>query len=291
MPANFVLGIDVGSVAVSIVKMSFDKRITEKGYRFHHGDVEITIKQLLERIGLNDISHVVTTNSTPSVVHAQKRYDNQVATICAGRHYYPDIRALLIVGGEKFSFSTFDDNGQYLGSVANTSCAAGTGSFLDQQASRLKMKGIEELSATACRNNGSCPKIASRCAVFAKTDLIHAQQEGYQYEEISDGLCSGLAKNIVDTLFVSQSIPERIIFCGGVAKNKSVTDHIERLASVSLEVPEDGHLFGAIGVALSFIDEKCETPPLQLSSTEQIFQSNQINKMVFSSRYQDASDD
>ncbi len=266
-----VLGIDVGSVAVSVVKINIDKQITGSGYRFHHGDIEATVTQLLERIGCDDISHVVSTNSTPSVVVAQKRYDNQIATICAGRHYHPDMKGILLVGGEKFSLSTFDDAGHYLGSVSNTSCAAGTGSFLDQQASRLKMKGIEELSATACRNNGSCPKIASRCAVFAKTDLIHAQQEGYQYEEISDGLCSGLAKNIVDTLFVSQSTPQRIIFCGGVAKNKSVVGHIEKLALVCLEVPADGHLYGAIGAVLSFIEEKNDITQLVLSSPSQIF--------------------
>jgi len=74
------------------------------------------------------------------------------------------------------------------------SCAAGTGSFLDQQARRLKLKRDRELSRIAFNNKGVIPKIATRCAVFAKTDLVHAQQEGYSLEEICDGLCYGLAK-------------------------------------------------------------------------------------------------
>ena len=51
------------------------------------------------------------------------------------------------------------------------------------------------------QHHGPPPKIASRCAVFAKTDLIHAQQEGHSLGAICDGLCKGLAKNITDTLF------------------------------------------------------------------------------------------
>jgi predicted CoA-substrate-specific enzyme activase len=89
--------------------------------------------------------------------------------------------------------------------------------------------------------------------VFAKTDLIHAQQEGYQYEEISDGLCAGLAKNIVDTLFTAGEVPPEILFCGGVSKNAAVVRHIERLTSVHLEIPFYGHLYGAAGAALCLL--------------------------------------
>ena len=73
--------------------------------------------------------------------------------------------------------------------------------FLTSRPEGLNLKNVEELSELAFNNKGAMPKIASRCAVFAKTDLVHAQQEGYLLEEICDGLCWGLAKNIVDTLF------------------------------------------------------------------------------------------
>jgi predicted CoA-substrate-specific enzyme activase len=269
-----LLGIDAGSVSLSVVKMDTDKNLMASDYRFHHGDIGKTLQQILEVLGIEGVTHVVATGSTPALVQAQKRYDNQIAVIEAARQYHPDMRAVLVVGGEKFFYSTFNEQGHYAGSTFNTSCAAGTGSFLDQQASRLKMRNIEELSATACHNRGRCPKIASRCAVFAKTDLIHAQQEGYQYEEISDGLCHGLAKNIVDTLFSADTPPGEILFCGGVSRNRAVAGHIEKLASISLKVPEQGNLYGAIGAVLCFLEEVQEIPPLLLTSPAAILRSS-----------------
>ena len=112
---------------------------------------------------------------------------------------------------------------------SNSSCAAGTGSFLDQQAFRLNLPGIEVLSEVALKNKGPIPDIASRCSVFAKTDLIHAQQRGYSLEAICDSLCKGLATNIVDTLFNQESSLMPIFFAGGVSKNAAVIRHLEEL--------------------------------------------------------------
>ncbi|EKD38202.1 MAG: hypothetical protein ACD_75C00826G0002, partial [uncultured bacterium] len=158
------------------------------------------------------------------------------------------------------------------------SCAAGTGSFLDQQAGRLNIAGIEELTKIACSCTGKCPQIASRCAVFAKTDLVHAQQEGYQLDEISDGLCRGLAKNIVDTLFSSKTLPPgEIVFCGGVAKNKAVADHIKELTGLSLTIPKEGHLYGAIGVCLllqqDLAGKNDSIAPVAIERVDQLFRT------------------
>lgn len=264
-----VLGIDIGSVAVSVAVVSSDKEIRDSCYRFHYGDLTQCMRDVLAEVDLENVGYVAATGSTPNIIAAAKHYDNQVATISGATHYHPDVQAILVVGGEKFFLSTFDEQGNYRGSTCNTSCAAGTGSFLDQQASRLKMTGIEELSSIACDNSGSCPKIASRCAVFAKTDLIHAQQEGYRFAEISDGLCQGLAKNIVDTLFIAENIPAEILFCGGVSKNRAVARHIEKLASVRLRVDDLGHLYGAIGAAFCFLDDDLQVEPhFQISAAD-----------------------
>ena len=132
--------------------------------------------------------------------------------------FYPQARSILIIGAEKFGLIQLDRQGNYRTFRANTGCAAGTGSFLDQQALRLKLENTAALSALAQRNTGAIPKIASRCAVFAKTDLVHAQQEGYLLEEICDGLCYGLAKNVVDVLFSGQTPLGPVLLTGGVAK-------------------------------------------------------------------------
>ncbi|MGB3210597.1 MAG: acyl-CoA dehydratase activase [Desulforhopalus sp.] len=279
---NTILGIDVGSVAAGYVQINMEGQILHKGYAFHHGDIRDTLIKLLAELDLARIGYLVTTLSTPYWVCAQRRYNNDISVITAAKKYHKEMGALLTVGGEKFSLATFNTYGQYQGSVTNTSCAAGTGSFLDQQAGRLHLRGIEHLTDIACNCSGPSPQIATRCAVFAKTDLIHAQQEGYQLSEISNGLCRGLAKNIVDTLFSSTDIPKgELIFCGGVGKNKAVAGHIEELTGLPMTIPQDGHLYGALGACLSLFTELAEDKstknieiPINLKNTDDIFNSN-----------------
>ncbi len=250
-----ILGVDIGSVSIGLAVINRARKIVESDHCFHHGDIAGSLDRLLQRFNLSRISHIAATASTPRMVDAAGRFDNQVALITAARHFHPRMRGMLVVGGERFSLSTFGEDGRYLGSLTNTSCAAGTGSFLDQQAGRLNLKGIGELSEMACCNSGNRPRIASRCAVFAKTDLIHAQQEGYTLGEISDGLCFGLAKNIVDTLFRSTAINGEIVFCGGVSKNRAVAKHIENMIGARLVTTDYGHLYGAIGAGLALLEE------------------------------------
>ncbi|HQQ51198.1 MAG TPA: acyl-CoA dehydratase activase, partial [Spirochaetota bacterium] len=173
-----------------------------------------------------------------------------VAYVTAIKHTMPQMRTCVIVGGEKFGVIEFDDNGNYSQYRGNTSCAAGTGGFLDQQARRLQLAGSHELSAMALKNDGDIPKIASRCAVFAKTDLIHVQQEGYAISEICDGLCYGVARNIADTLFASHTPANPVAIVGGVSLNSAVVKHLESIVDVRFHVPELSHIYGAFGAAL-----------------------------------------
>ena len=104
--------------------------------------------------------------------------DIQTALIRASRYAGKGFDHILHVGAEKFYLVKKDPDGRYESSRTNTSCAAGTGSFLDQQVKRLDIVSIEEFCRLAEANRDNVPDIASRCSVFAKTDLIHAQQEG-----------------------------------------------------------------------------------------------------------------
>ena len=223
-----ILGIDVGSVSISVVALNSEKKIIQSAYEFHRGNTVAKLKEILSRFDLKAIGGIASTASTPSILKMTNRYDNRVAVVSAVRHFHPQAGSILVVGGEKFGLIRLDGNGNYLGFKSNTGCAAGTGSFLDQQARRLNLSGSAELSQLACSNQGTVPKIASRCAVFAKTDLVHAQQEGCTLPEICAGLCQGLARNIVDTLFNSDDVLSPVIFSGGVALNGAVVNICNR---------------------------------------------------------------
>ncbi|MFH1152558.1 MAG: acyl-CoA dehydratase activase [Pseudomonadota bacterium] len=253
-PAQTFLGIDVGSVAVSIVELTPDMSIINAVSTLHHGDIRSGLAAALKNTDLTKISLIAATSATPATIVRDLDIDDQVAIIKAGKHLHPDMRSLINVGGEKFSLSLFDLTGSYIGAKNNTSCAAGTGSFLDQQASRLGLGSTQDLSAAACSNIMSIPDIATRCAVFAKTDLIHAQQEGFTVPQICDGLCKGLAKNIINTLFTSRKAVTPVVFCGGVSKNQSVRRHLESLLGLTLVIDQYSHLYGALGAALTLCD-------------------------------------
>lgn len=251
----FVLGIDIGSVSISIVLLDQKRKIIFSDYKTHHGQIENTLKYILNNLDLLKIKAIASTSSTPELINCTRRYNDQISIITISKELYKDIGSILIVGGEKYGLIQFDDEGNYLKYKINTSCAAGTGSFLDQQAARLNLPDTEKLSQTANKNNGRLPEIASRCAVFAMTDLIHAQQEGYSLQEISDGLCFGLAKNIFNTLFTEDKIRTPILMAGGVSKNQGVVKHLNKLIGTNLVIHEKSHLFGALGAACLLLNE------------------------------------
>ena len=265
-----ILGIDIGSVAAGLVVISSEKQIIQNDYRFHGGNITETVAKMLQNIDLSKIIAVGATSSTPSIIRADFRYDDQVAIIAAVHERHPEAGAILSVGGEKFGLILFDETGNYRKYISNTSCAAGTGSFLDQQAGRLNLDGIEDLCARALENTGEIPKIASRCAVFAKTDLIHAQQEGYSLESICDGLCHGLARNIVDTLISNEQPPSPMVLCGGVSHNRAVVGHIGTLTGVRIVVDEWSHLLGAYGVAVNIANRTADVKTALFTVPEDI---------------------
>ncbi|MFO7751360.1 MAG: acyl-CoA dehydratase activase [Desulfobacteraceae bacterium] len=260
--ASNILGVDIGSVSISIVELSLNGTILSTGYAFHHGNIRQGLSRALLTTSLSGIGHVAATSSTHASVLRNNTFDDQVSLIRAAKKLHPDIGSILNVGGEKFSLSLFDVQGSYAGSRNNTACAAGTGSFLDQQAGRLGLETSRELARQACDNVLTIPDIATRCAVFAKTDLIHAQQEGFSVPQICDGLCRGLAKNLFNTLFREKEIRTPVIFCGGVAKNSSVKVHLESLINTALTCDDHAHLYGALGAALCMADRLEKEKPV-----------------------------
>src|SRR4030042_2856351 len=120
----------------------------------------------------------------------------------------------------------------------NSVCAAGTGSFLDQQAERLRFT-IEEFSDLALKSKKPS-RIAGRCSVFAKSDMIHLQQIATPVEDIVAGLCFAVARNFKGSISKGRKIVPPVSFQGGVAANKGMARAFrEVLGTAELFVPED----------------------------------------------------
>ena len=253
---NSVLGIDIGSVSLSAVQLDKDGKILNRFYKFHKGNLRNILSELSECFNLE---HPVAVACTSTSAYLNKKlvhsYNVQVAIMAASRHLCPEAASVLHIGAEKFMLIKFDENGNYQSTKTNTSCAAGTGSFLDQQAARLNLSGIEELCDKAYENTGKIPFIASRCSVFANTDIIHAQQRGFSVSAICNSLCKGLSENINNTVFKNEPPPLPLLMSGGVSKNIIVRNYLEKLLDTSFLQNDDSHLSGAIGAALMLLKE------------------------------------
>ena len=185
------------------------------------------------------------------------QFENEFKALThATRVFYPQVHTVFEMGGESSKYILLDETGS-AGSLgiadysSNGECAAGTGSFLDQQASRLQYR-VEEIGEVVCA--AKCTAcIAGRCSVFAKTDMIHAQQKGYGTDEILKGLCEAVARNFKSTIVKGKPVIPPVAFVGGVAQNRGVCEALRqafKLSSGDFFVPELYGWLGALGAAL-----------------------------------------
>ncbi len=265
MDALPVLGIDMGSVSVSCALLDASGKVLASDHRAHQGKVREALAASIADLSPGRVAGIGITGSGPRMIPAARAVDPLVALVEACRRLFPAVGSILSVGGERFSLIRFDEAGRYVGTRSNSSCAAGTGSFLDQQARRLALASSRELADAALANTGDAPRISTRCAVFARTDLVHAQQAGHSLEEICDGLCAGLARNVADTLLAGEPPRAPVVFAGGVAANEAVRRHLERLFGMPVQAHALSPVLGAIGAALDFLDAPAgRSPPLDL---------------------------
>ena len=179
----------------------------------------------------------------------------------------PSVLTLFEIGGENSRYVRFERHGAngHLGIAdyrTNGDCAAGTGAFLDQQASRLRFR-VEDLGTIALATQRAA-QIAGRCSVFAKSDMIHAQQRGFTPEEILNGLCDAVARNFRSSITKGRSIVPDVGLVGGVAKNAGVVRALERAFGWdpgSLIVPVEPAAFAAVGAACLAHERNDSAPP------------------------------
>ena len=123
---SVLLGIDIGSVSISAAEINPEREICKTAYQFHHGNIAENLTRIMNDFDLGRICGIAATSSTPSILKANRQYDNRVAIIEAARHFHQKIGAILVVGGEAFGLIGFDEKGHYRSFRTNTSCAAGT---------------------------------------------------------------------------------------------------------------------------------------------------------------------
>ncbi|QGG49268.1 acyl-CoA dehydratase activase [Heliorestis convoluta] len=249
------LGVDVGSVSTNLVLVDKEGQVHEALYLRTQGRPLETVlkgmKKLAELYQNDQIQGVGTTGSARNlaaiVVGADVIKNEITAHAVAASTLVPGVRTILEIGGQDSKLIIMKD-GVVTDFSMNTVCAAGTGSFLDQQASRLQIP-IEDFGKLAVDAKHPV-RIAGRCSVFAESDMIHKQQMGHSLEDIIGGLCEALVRNFLNNLGKGKKIEPPIVFQGGVAANIGMCKAFEKELGHVVKVPKYHKVMGAVGAAL-----------------------------------------
>lgn len=260
------LGIDVGSVSTNVTILDNQGVVQDTLYIRTQGRpieaVQAGLKQIYERNPQITVRGVGTTGSartlTGVVVGADSVKNEITAHAVAAMHLVPDVQTVLEIGGQDSKIIILR-NGIVTDFAMNTVCAAGTGSFLDQQAARLNIP-IEQFGDIALESKTPV-RIAGRCAVFAESDMIHKQQTGHSIADILHGLCQALVRNYLNNVGKGKQICGPILFQGGVAANKGMCRAFEEALHTEVIVPRHFNVMGAVGAALLAMEEVRDNRP------------------------------
>ncbi|MBM4018625.1 MAG: CoA protein activase, partial [Planctomycetes bacterium] len=262
------LGIDIGSVSLNLVLLDEEMKVIRERYVRTRGKPLETALAVLEGLFAETppgaIDGAAFTGAGTAVLgelYGILPINEVVAQATATMRLHPDVRTIIEIGGEDSKLILLEEDPKtgrlrIRDFAMNTLCAAGTGSFLDQQASRLGISIEREWGEMALRSR-HVPRIAGRCSVFAKSDMIHLQQEGTPDYDIVAGLCFAMARNFKAVIGKGKDFLPRIAFQGGVAANAGMV----RAFRETLELP-DGDLLipkhfasmGAIGAVMTAKD-------------------------------------
>ena len=249
------IGLDVGSTTVKIVITNSKDKVIYSEYKRHYSDTKTTIKKLFDD-ALSKYSNctyrIVLTGS--GAITMSKYLDipfvqEVIACKKAVENYKRNVDVAIELGGEDAKIVYFTNGVEQR---MNGSCAGGTGAFLDQMAILLNQDtaGLNELA----RKGETIYPIASRCGVFAKTDVQPLINEGAKKEDIALSIMQAVVNQTIGGLACGKAIKGNVIFLGGpLTYLNTLRDRFIKTLNLTEDesiIPENGHLFVCNGAIL-----------------------------------------
>jgi predicted CoA-substrate-specific enzyme activase len=258
---KYSLGVDIGSTGVKTALVDESGAIhllgTGRITSSPRAAVNALIGDIQRKVGETPVCGIGVSGTGKAIVPAAfawTEYSSSLAIASGLLHLHPDARTIVQIGGQSSLVIELDGGLERPWKVAsNPLCAAGTGRFLEQQAYRLGIR-IEDFDTLALAFQGTPPRIAARCSVFAKSDLIHLQQKGVSVEAMLYGLSESIARML--TSLKKGAFTEPVYAVGGVAANRAIVKALNEMVSarngqpVAVVVPEHYLNIEAVGLAL-----------------------------------------
>ena len=258
------IGIDVGSTTVKFVVLNKKCEILYSEYRRHFSDTKKTIKDLMNEVLEKFPNSNFTINMTGSGAITLAKYldvpfvQEVIACKNAIKKYASSTDVAIELGGEDAKIIYFD---QTIEQRMNGSCAGGTGAFLDQMAVLLNTttEGLNDLA----RDGKTIYPIASRCGVFAKTDVQPLLNEGARREDVALSILQAVVNQTIQGLACGRPIKGNVIFLGGPLNYLDMLRErfikTLNLSEDEVIIPEDARLFVCIGSVLDSSKSKVMT--------------------------------
>lgn len=249
------LGMDIGTSTVKLVLLK-NQEIEKQWMAVHHGNPFVCLKKGLSTLELamdTPFSLCVTGSNTEALLEQDSAIPSlgDIPAIVEGvRWIIPQVGSVIEIGSQGARFIT-DLQSRAPQFSVNEHCAGGTGSFFEDQMSRVGCR-LGDYSSLV-EQAQSVPRLSGRCAVFAKTDIIHRQQEGAATPDILLGLCYAMIRNYKATIVRRLPVCKPVVFCGGVTCNTGVIRAIREVFGLTEEeliVPEFARYEAALGAAL-----------------------------------------
>ncbi|MCD6352052.1 MAG: CoA activase, partial [Armatimonadetes bacterium] len=251
------LGIDVGSISTNLVVIDAERRVLAKRYLMTAGRPLEAVRQGLREIGeeigdLVEIRGVCTTGSgrylTGDFVGADVVKNEITAQARGALEIDPEVDTIFEIGGQDSKYISLD-HGHVVDFEMNKVCAAGTGSFLEEQAERLGISIKGEFAERAFASQTPAD-LGERCTVFMETELTRQQQAGAPVEDLAAGLAYSIVYNYLNRVVGRKRVGERIFFQGGTAFNHAVVAAFEQVTGKPITVPAHNEVTGALGCAI-----------------------------------------
>ncbi len=255
MNQTYNVGVDVGSTTVKMVILNEERQIIFKEYRRHFSDVKNTVKALFDDaknvLDSAALKLMVTGSAGLGLAESLGVSFVQEVVACskAIKKFAPQTDVAIELGGEDAKIMYF---GTSVEQRMNGTCAGGTGSFIDQMSSLLKTDadGLNKLAM----NHREIYPIASRCGVFAKTDIQPLLNEGASKEDIAASVLQAVVNQTISGLACGKPIRGKVAFLGGplsflpeLRKRFEVTLNLSEQDIVTIDNPQ---YFVALGAAL-----------------------------------------
>ena len=255
------VGLDVGSTTVKIVVMNSNLDVIYTTYTRHFSDTKNTVCNVLEDLNSRFDNCTFTIALTGSGAMSASDFlkvpfiQEVVSCKRAVEKYIPETDVVIELGGEDAKIIYFD---KFIEQRMNGTCAGGTGAFIDQMSSLLNTdtQGLNELA----KEYKTIYPIASRCGVFAKTDIQPLLNEGSRKEDIAASIFQAVVNQTISGLACGRPIRGKVAFLGGPLNYlpELRKRFIETLGLKSDEIifPEEAHLLVAKGAALDSLNTK-----------------------------------